>query len=119
MGYALKQSFTSFDDYLAGERDIETRSEYVDGEIYAMAGASEAHNTIASDFCAQINIHLPDHCRIWQSDMKVVGQTRDHKPFSYYPDIMATYDENTGDQYYRTNPLLIDVPFPINTTGAT
>ncbi|MEB4593077.1 Uma2 family endonuclease [Candidatus Thiothrix sp. Deng01] len=107
MGYALKHNFIPFDDYLAGERDVETRSEYLDGEIYAMAGASEAHNTIASDFCAQINIHLPDHCRVWQSDMKVIGQTRDHKPFAYYPDIMAACGDNTDDPYYRTNPILI------------
>ena len=39
--------------------------------------------------------------------MKVVGHTSDHRPFVYYPDIMAACGENTGDQYFRTNPLLI------------
>lgn len=107
MAHALKHQSITFEDYLNGERDVETRSEYVDGEIYAMAGANETHNTIASDFSALLNIHLPDHCRVWQSDMKVVGKTRDGQPFAYYPDIMAACGENTDDPYYRTNPLLI------------
>ena len=33
----LKQTSISFEKYLEGERDVDTRSEYVDGEIYAMA----------------------------------------------------------------------------------
>lgn len=100
-------TYISFSEYLAGERDIDTRSEYVDGEIYAMAGASETHNTIAGSFFASIEPHLPNPCRIWQSDMKVVGKARDNKPFAYYPDIMAACGENTEDPYYRTNPILI------------
>ncbi|MEZ5450668.1 MAG: Uma2 family endonuclease [Thiolinea sp.] len=107
MGQALAKTGISFADYLHGERDVEQRSEYCAGEIYAMAGASETHNTIAGDFYARINLHLPDDCRVWQSDMKVIGQTRDHQPFSYYPDIMAACGENDVDPYYRTNPLLI------------
>ena len=104
---ALKQTYIPFDDYLEGERDVDTRSEYVDGEIYAMAGASETHNTIAHTLGSAIDNALKDTCRVWQSDMKVVGRTRDDKPFSYYPDIMAACGENTDDPYYRTNPILI------------
>ena len=104
---ALKQTYIPFDDYLEGERDVDTRSEYVDGEIYAMAGASETHNTIAHTLGSAIDNALPDTCRVWQSDMKVIGKTRDNKPFSYYPDIMAACGENTDNPYYRTNPILI------------
>lgn len=107
MAYAVKRDFIPFDDYIAGERDVDVRSEYVDGEVYAMAGANEAHNTIAGSFYVSIETNLREGCRVWQSDMKVVGHTRDHKPFVYYPDIMAACGENTGDQYFRTNPLLI------------
>jgi Uma2 family endonuclease len=100
-------TYINFSKYLTGERNIDTRNEYVDGEIYAMAGASETHNTIAGFFFASIEPHLPNPCRIWQADMKVVGKTRDSKPFAYYPDIMAAFGENTDDPYYRTNPILI------------
>lgn len=104
---ALKQPHLPFDDYLEGERDVDIRSEYVDGETYAMAGASETHNTITQTLGSAIDTALEDSCRVWQSDMKVIGKTRDNKPFSYYPDIMAACGENTDDPYYRTNPVLI------------
>ena len=108
MGSVLQQLDISFVEYLEGERDVEVRSEYAGSEIYAMAGASERHNTIASDFSARINIHLPERCRVWQSDMKVVGNTIDQQPFSYYPDIMAACgDDGDDNSYYRTNPILI------------
>jgi len=108
MAQALQSLSITFDEYLKGERDVELRSEYAGGEIYAMAGSSETHNTISGDFYARINIHLPERCRVWQSDMKVVGKTLDQQPFSYYPDIMAACEEDTnGNDYYRTNPILI------------
>lgn len=107
MARALETHSISFEEYLHGERDVNVRSEYSAGEIYAMAGASETHNTIVSDFSARINIQLPEECRVWQSDMKVVGKSLENLPFSYYPDIMAACGDNEDDPYYRTNPLLI------------
>ena len=106
MAHAIKYDLIPLDDYLAGERDVEIRSEYVDGLIYAMAGASETHNTIAMSFASAIDNKLKDGCRVWQSDMKVVICNEGQK-FSYYPDIMAACGENTDDLYVRTNPILI------------
>lgn len=106
MAHALEQELISFDEYLAGERDVEIRSEYIEGQIYSMAGASELHNTVAGELYTIINSGLPDECRTWQSDMKVVGENKG-KQFSYYPDIMSSCEENTDDPYYRTNPSLI------------
>ncbi len=106
MSQALEQQLISFEDYLEGERNVPFRSEYIDGYIYAMAGASERHNTIAHTFGTAIDNILGNECRVWQSDMKVIGHYQD-KNFAYYPDIMAACGENTGDQYARTNPLLI------------
>lgn len=107
MAQAFNADSVSFEEYLQGERDVNFRSEYSAGEVYAMAGASETHNTIASDLSARINLQLPEECRVWQSDMKVVGKSLENLPFSYYPDIMAACGENEDDPYYRTNPLLI------------
>jgi Uma2 family endonuclease len=106
MSAVLKFETVSFEDYLAGERDVDVRCEYIDGYIYAMAGASETHNTIANVFSTVIENALKDECRAWQSDMKVIGHNKD-KDFSYYPDIMGACGQNTGDQYVRTNPILI------------
>lgn len=106
MTSALKYDLVPFEDYLAEEREVAIRSEYVDGLVYAMAGASETHNTIASSFHALIETHLRDGCRVWQSDMKTVIHNKGQR-FAYYPDIMAACGENTDDPYVRTNPLLI------------
>jgi len=106
MTQALKYDFVPLEDYLAGEREVEIRSEYVDGLIYAMAGASETHNTIAMSFASAIDNALKDGCRVWQSDMKVVVKNKGQR-FAYYPDIMAACGENTDDKYVRTNPVLI------------
>jgi Uma2 family endonuclease len=45
---AAKKTPLSIDDYLAGERDAETRHEYLDGEVYAMSGASRRHALIVT-----------------------------------------------------------------------
>lgn len=42
----------SAQEYLHGKLDSEIRHEYVDGEVYAMAGAGEAHNLIAGNIDA-------------------------------------------------------------------
>ena len=106
MSHAFDQEYIPVDDYLAGERDVDYRSEYVDGQIYAMVGASELHNTVATTLCSAIERELRDDCRVWQSDMKVRIDIGD-KHFVYYPDIMAACGENTADPYVRTNPILI------------
>ena len=104
---AHKLEAISLQDYLSQEVDASERSEYVDGLVYAMAGASELHNTITGTFYAAIENQLCEECRVWQSDMKVVGKTADDTTFAYYPDIMAACGENTDHPYYRTNPILI------------
>nr|CAA6830356.1 MAG: Unknown protein [uncultured Thiotrichaceae bacterium] len=106
MSNALKYDLIPFDEYLSGERDIDTRNEYVNGQIYAMAGASRAHNTIATTFAALIETNLEEACQVWQSDMKVAIRN-EMQDFAYYPDIMAACDNKPGDEYTCTKPILI------------
>lgn len=106
MPNALKYDFIPFDEYLAGERDVEVRSEYVNGLIYAMAGASRTHNTIATSFTALIETNLRDGCQVWQSDMKVAIHNNGEN-FAYYPDIMADCESNADDDYACNRPKLI------------
>lgn len=108
MSYAAKiENSIPLTDYLAAEESADARSEYVAGQVYAMAGGSELHNTIASEFHTLINAQLPDECRAWQSDMKVLVR-RGEESYAYYPDIMASCEANdSGNPYIRTNPSLI------------
>ena len=41
------EQFITAADYLALERKAETKSEYLNGHIYAMSGASRSHNPVS------------------------------------------------------------------------
>ncbi len=68
---ATKIRFTP-QEYLALERNSETRNEYYNGEIFAMAGASREHNLIVANLLRDIGIQLEDRpCESYPSDMRV------------------------------------------------
>ncbi|MGJ5676203.1 MAG: Uma2 family endonuclease [Nostochopsis sp.] len=50
--------FITIEEYLKVEESGDIRHEYVDGEIFAMAGASEEHNLIAGNIYALLRPHL-------------------------------------------------------------
>jgi Uma2 family endonuclease len=59
--------------YLRKERQAETRSEYFNGEVFAMAGASREHNQISYDIVISLGTQLAEKpCNIYSSDMNVV-----------------------------------------------
>jgi Uma2 family endonuclease len=59
-------------EYLALERKSSYKSEYWDGEIFAMAGASERHNLISLNVGAELRTQLRGrNCRVYPSDMRV------------------------------------------------
>jgi Uma2 family endonuclease len=98
-----------FDDWLAAERAAtQGRSEYVDGEIFAMAGGTEAHNLIAGNvFAALHNGFKGRPCYVYTSDMKVRVEAAN---LGAYPDAMAVCGERLFWDQGRdviTNPTLI------------
>jgi Uma2 family endonuclease len=69
---AEPQRRLSADDYLALERASETRSEYLDGEVFAMAGASREHNLIATNVVGTLHPQLKARgCEKYAGDMRV------------------------------------------------
>ena len=97
-------------DYLEAEKDSPVRHEYVDGQIFAMAGASDRHNRIAGSFYNRLDDHLGDGpCEPFISDMKVwVSES-----VYYYPDVVVACDGPGADEYYRKQPrLIIEVSSP-------
>ncbi len=59
-------------EYLARERVSEVRHEFYRGEVFAMAGASEAHNLIADNITFALRERLRGQgCRAYSSDMRV------------------------------------------------
>ncbi len=66
------EQFISPADYLALERQAETKSEYLNGCIYAMTGASREHNTIVFNLARRIGNQLDRKpCRGYVNDMRV------------------------------------------------
>jgi Uma2 family endonuclease len=60
------------EEYLEVERRAETKSEYLDGQIYAMSGASLAHNQIVANLLIALGPQLKGGpCRVLPSDMRV------------------------------------------------
>lgn len=77
------------EEYLALERKAETKSEYVNGEIYAMAGASREHNLIGLNVGGELRSLLRDRpCETYVSDMRVrVSATGLYT----YPDVVVVF----------------------------
>lgn len=79
-------SFISEEEYLAQERVSDMKNEYFQGEIFAMAGASERHNLIVSNIIGELHFQLKKTpCRVYPSDMRLKVQATGL--FSY-PDVM-------------------------------
>jgi Uma2 family endonuclease len=79
------------------------RHEYVNGLIYAMAGASLNHNRKSGRVYARLLQHLQGTpCEPFQSDMKVKVQSSDDMRF-YYPDVQVTCEEEE-DRYFNEHP---------------
>lgn len=98
-------SFTP-EEYLKWEKQQETKHEYKDGEIYGMAGASDAHITISGNIFALLRNHVRgSNCRVYISDMKVRLETLN---CFYYPDILVTCDpKDQENNNYKCYPKLI------------
>jgi Uma2 family endonuclease len=71
------------------ERDPDTRHEYVDGYVYAMAGGTFNHNTISANIHRILwNRLRGSSCRVYNSDMKVhIAEKR-----YWYPDVTVSCD---------------------------
>lgn len=100
--------FVTPEEYLAAERRATTKSEYHDGEIVAMAGASREHNLIVFDTVREFSIRLRGRpCEGYSNDMRVwLPAARAY----VYPDIVVVCGEPTfQDGTFDTllNPTLI------------
>lgn len=93
------------DEYLAHEARAEVRHEYVNGQIFAMTGATEAHNVISGNLYALLHTELKGSaCRAFINDMKVKVELANS---FYYPDIMVTCEPFDGKSVFKQEPILI------------
>ncbi len=105
---ALRDTFVTPDEYLAYERRAEAKSEYDDGVIIAMTGASREHNLIAWNIGGELKVQLRGRpCEAYQADMRV--RARGRRQYSY-PDVVVVCGEpRFEDQDVDTlvNPIVL------------
>lgn len=96
------------EEYLAFERNSETKHEYLDGQIYAMAGASPTHNQICFNSIVAVGSQIMDsNCIGYTFDQKVRTDLEDL--FSY-PDMTVVCGEpvfHDQQQDVILNPTVI------------
>jgi Uma2 family endonuclease len=79
------------EEYLERERQAETRSEYRNGEIIAMAGSSPAHARIVRNLVITIGSKLGDGpCEVFSTDLRLGVRAAN---LYTYPDVMVTCGE--------------------------
>lgn len=96
-------SYLTEAEYLHGEQFSDIKHEYIDGDVYAMAGASRNHERLSGNIFAALLTHLKDlRCEPFMSDIKVKADGH-----FFYPDVLVVCDDEQGDDYYTEKPLII------------
>ncbi|MBK1648596.1 Uma2 family endonuclease [Rhabdochromatium marinum] len=107
LSVAEQTSALSVADYLAGETESEIRHEYIDGQVYAMTGASDQHGLIVNALAFALTpAARRKGCQLFTSDMKVQLEISGQTLF-YYPDLLLSCDLQDREPYFRRSPCLI------------
>jgi Uma2 family endonuclease len=103
----VAKTFVSVDEYVEGELHSEIRHEYIDGQVYAMGGASDRHGLIVNALAFALTpAARRRHCQLFTSDMKVRLKIAGQDVF-YYPDLLLSCDPDDRESYFRSRPCLI------------
>jgi Uma2 family endonuclease len=97
------------DEYLSFEEESDFKYEYRQGEVYAMAGASNNHVLITGNLFALLRFHIRGkNCRAYIADTKVKIESINTY---YYPDIAVSCDERDRNltQYICYPCLIVEV----------
>ncbi len=111
MSAVLTPTYYTAEEYLTLERSASCKSEFHDGQIYAMTGASREHNLITFNIARELGIQLKKHpCEAYVNDMRVkAAEARSY----HYPDIVVACDtpqfEDTHVDTLLNPTLLIEV----------
>ena len=108
MATAAAYTYLTPEDYLAFERKADIKHEYCNGQLFAMSGASRAHNLVSGNIFGELRAQLKDRtCEVYMSDMRVlVDAARAYR----YPDVVVACDvPRFEDDVFDTllNPTVI------------
>src|SRR5512140_3262308 len=97
----------TYADYLATEQNSDSRHEFIDGVIVAMAGGSDEHNAIASRFATLFGVRLPRGCRSYTPDQRFWIEMTSHGRYSDGSIICGKPAHPAHDHQATTNPLVV------------
>jgi len=103
---ARKFTLISAADYLAAENDGQWRHEFVNGAVYATAGASDRHNLVRGNIAARLLGHVAEDCQVFSAEMKLRIKNNTDERY-YYPDVFVTCDPNDRERYTRDHAVLV------------
>lgn len=103
---ATKQELMTVEEYLAFEEKSKRKHEYMDGEIFLMAGVKRNHSTIAQNISRSLGNQLEDKpCEVHRSDIKVLAR----EGHFVYPDVSVVCGEVnfTANDTTLLNPVVV------------
>ena len=110
MSTALKldePQLISWENYESMESRSQQRHEYVNGQVYARAGASWNHNRVAGNVFGELRQQLRGkRCEAFMADLKLRIDLR-REQFGYYPDVMVVCDPKDQGTLPVTNPTVV------------
>lgn len=107
---AHKQPKISVEEYIQLERESDTRYEYHDGDIYALAGGTLNHGKLCGNIYAELRSKLKEagaDCKAFTGEIKLCIEK---KNAYVYPDSMVVcgaIETSNDDENSVTNPVLI------------
>lgn len=106
MSIAQQIDFVSVEEYLASELDSPVKHEYLGGVIYAMSGATNAHNRVATNLTSTLWARLSGPCEPFNSDTKIRIRLPGHTRF-YYPDASVVCRSNPPKDAFQDAPTVV------------
>lgn len=106
MSQATAEKLMSVEEYLAFEEKSKIKHEYMDGEIFSMAGATRKHNLATTSISTELNLQLrEENYEIYASDFRV--KIRD--AHNVYPDVAVACGEILTENNDMTllNPVVV------------
>ena len=116
MGHAALHLPMTADEFMAWDATQTIKHEYVDGELFAMAGADKAHVTLTGNVYTALRQHLRGSpCRTYMLDTKLRVEAAN---CYFYPDVLVTCSkEDAAERAIVREPVLVVEVLSPSTAG--
>jgi Uma2 family endonuclease len=106
MGLPVRSAQMTADEYLRWEATQKERHDFVNGEVFAMAGAEDRHVTVCGNLYMALRQHLAGTpCRTFMADMKLHCEASGS---FFYPDVVVTCSAaDRAERLVKREPTLI------------